>query len=55
VLLIFNIELGPRGLQLSPNTSLKKQVSISLEANAGFEECIERIALPAQAVDDIGT
>lgn len=55
VLLIFNVELDPSSLQFLPNTSLKKQVGISLEANAGFEECIERIALPAQAVDDIST
>ena len=38
-----------------PDTSLKQQVAAALETDASLQECLQRIALPVQAVDDVGT
>jgi hypothetical protein len=40
--------------QRSPDTSLQEQVAVALEANAGLQETLERITLPAQAVNNVG-
>ncbi len=38
-----------------PDTRLKEQVAAAFEANARLQESFERIALPVQAVDNVGT
>ena len=38
-----------------PDTSLKQQVTAALETDASLQECLQRVALPVQAVDDVGT
>lgn len=37
-----------------PDPGLQQQIAASLEADAGLQETLERIALPVQAVDDVG-
>ena len=37
-----------------PNASLEQEVAAALEADAGLEECFERVALAVEAVDDVG-
>ena len=38
-----------------PNASLEQEVAAALEADARLEERLESVALPVEAVDDVGT
>lgn len=38
----------------SPQPRLKEQIAAAFEANTGFKERLEAVALPAEAVDDVG-
>ena len=39
----------------SPNTSLKKQIGVTLQPDTSFEEALKSVALPVEVVDDVGT
>lgn len=38
-----------------PDTSLQEQVTVALEPNAGLQETLQCVTLPAKAVNNIGT
>jgi hypothetical protein len=38
-----------------PNPTLKQKIAVVLQPNASFQERIESIALPVQAVNNVGT
>lgn len=50
-LILYNVMSRRRAL---PNPSLKQQVSIGFQTNASLEEALKSIALPVEAVDDVG-
>ena len=37
-----------------PDARLHEQVAAALEADTGLQERLERVALPVQAIDDVG-
>jgi hypothetical protein len=38
-----------------PDASLQEQVTVALEPNAGLQEALKRVTLPAKAVNNIST
>jgi hypothetical protein len=45
-------EQGP--LSRLPDPGLKQEIAVALKPDARLEEALERVALPVEAVDDLG-